>query len=81
MIPASEIEKSIIIIGDEKNIVLSFADYFEDRDWAVVIAESGEAALKELKNSPCDAAIVDIRMTGMGMERFSSAKHMKCILK
>jgi len=65
-----QIKKSILIVDDEIYIRQSFIDYFEDRDWLVFDAKSGEAALELLKNQACSAAIVDIRMTGMDGETF-----------
>ena len=65
-----QIKKSILIVDDEIYIRQSFIDYFEDRDWLVFDAESGETALELLKNQACSAAIVDIRMTGMDGEAF-----------
>lgn len=65
-----QIKKSILIVDDEIYIRQSFIDYFEDRGWLVFDAESGEAALGQLKIQTCSAAIVDIRMTGMDGETF-----------
>lgn len=65
-----QIKKSILIVDDEIYIRQSFIDYFEDRDWLVFDADSGEAALERLKIQTCSAAIVDIRMTGMNGETF-----------
>ena len=61
---------SILIVDDELYIRQSFIDYFEDRDWQVFDAESGEAALELLKTQISSSAIVDIRMTGMDGETF-----------
>jgi len=63
-------KNSILIVDDELYIRQSFIDYFEDRDWQVFDAESGEAALELLKTRISSAAIVDIRMTGMDGETF-----------
>jgi DNA-binding NtrC family response regulator len=65
-----QIKNSILIVDDELYIRQSFIDYFEDRDWLVFDAESGEAALELLKTRISSAAIVDIRMTGMDGETF-----------
>ncbi len=65
-----EIKKNILVVDDEIYIRQSFIDYFEDRDWMVFDAESGESALELLKTQACSAAIVDIRMTGMDGETF-----------
>ena len=65
-----QIKKSILIVDDEIYIRQSFIDYFDDRDWLVFDAESGDAALELLKSQACSVAIVDIRMTGMDGETF-----------
>lgn len=65
-----QIKNSILIVDDELYIRQSFIDYFEDRDWLVFDAESGETALELLKTRISSAAIVDIRMTGMDGETF-----------
>nr|WP_319492852.1 response regulator [uncultured Desulfobacter sp.] len=63
-------KNSILIVDDELYIRQSFIDYFEDRDWQVFDAESGETALELLKTHISASAIVDIRMTGMDGETF-----------
>lgn len=65
-----QIKKSILIVDDEIYVRQSFIDYFEDRQWLVFDAKSGESALELLKTESCSAAIVDIRMTGMDGEMF-----------
>lgn len=65
-----QIKNSILIVDDELYIRQSFIDFFEDRDWLVFDAESGENALELLKTQISSAAIVDIRMTGMDGETF-----------
>lgn len=65
-----QVNKSILIIDDELYIRQSFICYFEDREWMVFDAESGESALERLKTQICSAAIVDIRMIGMDGETF-----------
>ena len=60
----------LLIVDDERVIRQSVADYFEDREWEVFTADSGEAGLAFLETQTCDAAIVDIRMGGMDGEAF-----------
>lgn len=62
--------KILLIVDDEFYIRQSFIDYFEDQEWQVFSAESGESALDLLQSQPCPAAIVDIRMVGMDGETF-----------
>lgn len=78
----AQIKKTILIVDDEIYIRQSFIDYFEDRDWMVFDADSGESALELLKTQACSAAIVDIRMTGMDGETFirnASKKHLDMV--
>ncbi|MEJ2156538.1 MAG: response regulator [Desulfobacteraceae bacterium] len=63
-------EKIILIVDDELHIKQSFSYFFEDREWQVFTADSGEAALELLKTMTCSVAIVDIRMRGMDGESF-----------
>ncbi len=63
-------EKTILIVDDEEYIRQSFSDFFEDREWQVLTADNGEAALELLKTETCAIAIVDIRMGGMDGESF-----------
>jgi len=57
--------KTILILDDEQTVRESFADYFEDRLWRPVQAESAEEALKMLENETPIAAVVDVRLPGM----------------
>ncbi len=56
---------SVLIIDDDAAIRQSFGDYFEDQDFKVLSAESGEEALEILMTESPDAAIVDVRMMGI----------------
>ncbi len=60
----------ILIVDDELHVRQSFFDFFEDREWQVLSAESGETALDLLGKEACDAVVVDIRMRGMDGETF-----------
>ena len=62
--------RKILIVDDELYVRQSFFDFFEDREWQVLSAESGETALDLLGKEACDAAVVDIRMGGMDGETF-----------
>ncbi len=67
----------ILIVDDEFHVRQSFCDYFEDHDWQVLAAESGESALSLLEKQSCIAAIVDIRMGGMDGETFIRQANIK----
>ena len=62
--------KSILILDDEPNVRQSLADYFEDRLWRPIQAESGEEALELLETEQPVAVIVDIRLPGMDGSTF-----------
>ncbi len=57
--------KTMLILDDEQAVRDSFTDYFEDRLWRPVQAESAEEALELLETESPDAAIVDVRLPGM----------------
>lgn len=61
----NESTKAVLIVDDETFIRQSFVDYFEDHLWQTFQAESGELALELLETECPDAAVVDIRMSGM----------------
>ena len=46
----SVLSKTVLIVDGEMIIRQSFADYFEDRLWYPIEAESGERALEKLDN-------------------------------
>ncbi len=58
--------RTILILDDEDVIREAFSAYFEDRLWDTLPVESAEDALALLENENPDAAIVDIRLPGMG---------------
>ncbi|MCB1760060.1 MAG: response regulator [Gammaproteobacteria bacterium] len=62
--------QSILVLDDEPIVRQSLVDYFEDRAWDPLEADSGEAALLLLENGQPDAAIVDIRLPGMDGNEF-----------
>ena len=59
-----------MIVDDEAFIRQSFADWFEDRNWIPLEAESGEQALEIMETESPDCAIVDVRMGGMTGDDF-----------
>jgi DNA-binding NtrC family response regulator len=56
---------SILIIDDEHAVRQSFADFFEDRLWQVIQADSAETALTLVAETKPTVAIVDVRLPGM----------------
>lgn len=61
---------TVLFVDDEAYIRQSFADYFEDRLWETLQADSGEEALRLLDEELPQAAVVDIRMGGMDGNAF-----------
>ncbi len=69
--------KTILILDDERIVRDSFADYFQDRLWRPVQAESAEQALKLLENESPAAAVVDVRLGGMDGDDFIREARVK----
>ncbi len=62
-------EKSILIVDDEKNILLTLSQSLETLQVEIDTAANGEEALAKLKEKEFDLILLDIRMPGMdGME-------------
>lgn len=57
--------KTILVLEDEQTVRESLADYFEDRLWQTLQAESAEEALELMEPEPPSAAVVDVRLPGM----------------
>ncbi|MCF8067714.1 MAG: response regulator [Desulfobacterales bacterium] len=55
----------VLIVEDEVTIRNSLSAFMEDFGFDVSTAESAEEALKILEDTPHDAAIIDLRLTGM----------------
>lgn len=58
----------ILILEDDESVQISLEAHFEDKGFAVMLAESAEDAIAMLEAEPADAAIVDLRLPGMGGE-------------
>lgn len=59
----------LLIVDDEESIRLLYQQEFTDEGYDVVLASSGEEALKVLNREPVDLVILDIRMKEMsGLE-------------
>jgi YesN/AraC family two-component response regulator len=73
----NEITKTVLIVDDEVFIRQSFMDYFEDRLWRVLGAESGEQALEIMETESPHGAIVDIRLGGMDGDALIRKAYLK----
>ena len=67
--------KTVLILDDELSIRQSLADFFEDRLWQTILAESGEQAMEIIEQKAPDGAIVDIRLGGMNGDEFIRRAH------
>ncbi len=66
----SEALKTVLIVDDEKSVRQSLTDFFEDSQFKVLQANSGEKALEILRDESPEGALVDIRMGGMNGHSF-----------
>lgn len=69
--------QKILIVEDESVIRQSFVDFFEDRLWQPIEAESAEQALEILEETTPDGVIVDIRLGGMDGSAFIQEAYFK----
>ncbi len=67
----------ILIVDDETGLLYSLMAFFEDENFDVKGASSGEEALEILKKEDVDAVIVDMRLPGIeGNEVILQAKEL-----
>jgi len=72
---AIERQLSILIVDDDPGMRETLSDILEDKGFLVAIAESGEAAIERMRESPCDIILIDIMMPGMnGVETLHQIK-------
>ena len=71
-------KKTILYVDDEKDTLNAVQVGLGDKGYDVLIADSGEAALKVLKSNTPDIIIADLRMQPMnGFELFQEVKKIK----
>ena len=69
---------NILIVDDERNIRLTLRDILEDEGYSIVLADSAETGLKQLKNEAIDLAILDVKLPNMsGIEMFKKINSME----
>lgn len=56
---------SILIVDDELLIRDLLYDFFNERDWEVTVADSGETALRAFEESDFDIVLTDLKMPEM----------------
>lgn len=59
-------KKKILLIDDDRNLLLTLSDFLKFEGYTVVTADSGENGLKALARSTPDLIILDMSMPGMG---------------
>ena len=70
-------QEEILIVDDEKNIRTALTGVLQDEGYRVAEADSGEAALKVLRQVPPDLVILDIWMAGMdGLATLAEIKRL-----
>ena len=70
--------KTILIVNDEQSTRFLYKEEFEEDDYQVSFAATGEEALKMLDKQIPDLIILDIKMPGMdGIEAMSKIKDEK----
>lgn len=69
--------KKILLIDDEKHLLISLRDYLEFEQFDVAVAQSAEEGLEKLPSVNPDLIVLDISMPGMGglgfLKRISDA--------
>ncbi len=67
----------VLVVDDEESIRESMAEFLDDYDYDVSAAESAEEALDLLVDTPCDVAVVDLRLPGISGDAFILKAHSK----
>lgn len=62
----SQDKKKILLIDDDRNLLLTLSDFLKFEGYAVVTADSGENGLKALEKMTPNLIILDMSMPGMG---------------
>lgn len=62
----SDAKDHILLVDDEKHLLVSLRDYLTFEHFTVTTAQSGEEALELLKDLKPDLIVLDISMPGMG---------------
>ncbi|MFC1499016.1 response regulator [Verrucomicrobiota bacterium] len=63
---SSSKKERILLVDDEKNLLISLSDYLASENFEVILAQSGEEALEQLEKTGPDLIVLDISMPGIG---------------
>lgn len=71
-------EPVVLVVDDEEGIRESLSNIFEDEGYDVVTAESGEEAIRIIKEQSPDLALLDVWLSGMdGIQTLQEIKSIK----
>ena len=74
--------KPILIVDDEAIVRESIRDWLKDAGYEVIVAESGEEALKLIRKQNFGVMILDLRLPGInGIDVLKKAKALKPDIK
>ncbi|HXB22648.1 MAG TPA: sigma-54 dependent transcriptional regulator [Candidatus Solibacter sp.] len=69
---------SILVVDDERDIRESLRGVLEDEGYKVLLAESGEACMEQLKKRNCELVLLDVWLPGIdGLETLERIKQME----
>ena len=63
-------QRSVLIVDDERNMLLVMKMALEDAGYRVLTADSAKAAIELLNDSHLDVILTDLKMPGMGGKEF-----------
>ena len=67
--------KTLLVVDDENEICEFLKAFFEERNFQVIIANSGEAAVEEVKRTKPQVVLLDVHMPGM--DGMNVLRHIK----
>src|SRR6266436_9146069 len=69
---------NILVVDDERDIRESLRGILEEEGYHVLLAESGEAGLEQLKKKNCELVLLDIWLKGMdGLDALERIKQIE----
>ncbi|MEO2013293.1 MAG: response regulator [Fuerstiella sp.] len=70
--------KRILIVDDEPNMLITLSDILQEEGYEVVVAASGEEAVKLCSSHDFEIVVLDVRMPGIdGVETFQQIRRLK----